>query len=235
MTRVFPHTLAAPARARLGLIVLQADQTIEREFRHRLPDDIDLYVSRVPSAPEVTPESLHAMAAHLRSAAALFPSGVRLDAVGYACTSGAAHIGADRVAREVRAGAEAVQVTDPLSALIAVCRMQRLRRIALVSPYRQDVSDHVRRTLDRAGIETPVIGSFDVAEEARVVRISETSIRNATRDLVRGASVDAVFLSCTNLRTLAFLADLQDEVGLAVHSSNSVLLWHLLSFIGDPA
>ena len=41
----------------LGLIVLQVDETIEGDFRQMLPH-VRLYVTRVPSGAEVTPEDL---------------------------------------------------------------------------------------------------------------------------------------------------------------------------------
>jgi len=46
-------------KATLGLIVLHPDETIEHDFRRLLPlDDVSLYVSRIPSGPEVSGDSL---------------------------------------------------------------------------------------------------------------------------------------------------------------------------------
>ena len=49
------------AEPRLGLIVLQADETIENEFRRIIPSHATLHVSRVPSGREVTTDSLSEM------------------------------------------------------------------------------------------------------------------------------------------------------------------------------
>ena len=85
------YSLAEPigSAATMGLIVLQSDETIEAEFRAILPQaDVATYVSRVPSAAEVTTETLAEMEAELPRAARLLPPTLAFDVVGYGCTSG---------------------------------------------------------------------------------------------------------------------------------------------------
>ena len=231
----FRYTLTEDKAPQIGLIVLQADESIESDFRRLIPMEVDLLVSRVPSGTEVTAETLAAMETHLTAAAALFPTAARFAAVGYACTSGTAQIGAAEVARRVHAGTKTHAVTEPVSALIAACRSLGLSRLALLSPYVEPVSERLRQALAPAGIETPAFGSFDVAEEARVVRIDGPSILRATEAVATREKVDGVFLSCTNLRTLDVIPSLQERLGLPVLSSNLVLAWHLMRLAGVAA
>ena len=73
----FPYALQEDKRPRLGLIVLQVDETIEQDFRCLLaPDAVRLHVSRVPSGAELTPNTIASMNATLPAAAALLPSAV---------------------------------------------------------------------------------------------------------------------------------------------------------------
>lgn len=225
-----PVTLREHTPPTLGLVVLQADERIESDFRRLCPADARLLVSRIPSGADVTPETLAAMERDLPAAVALFPRGLTFDALGYGCTSGAAQIGPERVAALV--GARARAVTDPLSALVAACRALGLRRLALVSPYVAQVSARLRAALAAQRIDSPVFGSFDVAEEARVVRITPSSIRAAGRDLVDGTEVDGLFLSCTNLDTLDVIDGLEADIGRPVLSSNQVLAWHMAALAG---
>ncbi|MXQ09690.1 Asp/Glu racemase [Alphaproteobacteria bacterium GH1-50] len=233
MTTV-PYDIEPDTRPAIGLIVLQADETIEDEMRALLPSDIRLLVSRVPSGLSVTPETLSEMAGHLTAAATLFPRGMRFDAFGYACTSGAAEIGRERVAELIRQGACAKRVTDPVTALIAACRDMGVKRIGLVSPYVAEVSDRLIGVLAGEGIEVTARVTFDEAEEARVARISADSVRQAARQVMSQASPEAVFLSCTNLRTATILDDLTAELGCPVMSSNSVLAGHLSAICRPP-
>jgi len=45
--------------------------------------------------------------------------------------------------------------------------------------------------------------------------------------LVDQVEVDAIFLSCTNLRTLDVIAPIEERIGKPVLSSNLVLSWHM--------
>jgi len=198
-----------------------------------MPGDVSLLVSRVPSGLDVTPDSLAAMEAHLTGAAALFPKGHAFDVIGYGCTSATAQIGAAAVAQHIRNGADVAHVTDPMTALIAVCRDGNLRRVAMLSPYVASVSDRLREVLAASGVDTPVFGSFDEANEAAVASIDAASITQATLDMMAGADVDAVFLSCTNLRTLDVIGPLQAQLGVPVLSSNRVLAWHMQALAGQ--
>jgi len=60
VNRPVPHSLTTERPPQIGLIVLQADETIELEFRHLIPAEVEIFVSRVPSGEEVTPDTLAA-------------------------------------------------------------------------------------------------------------------------------------------------------------------------------
>jgi len=219
-------------QATLGLIALQTDETIEAEFaRIFAATDVVLYVSRVPSAPDVTPETLAMMADELPRAAGLLPPSLRFDAIGYGCTSGATIIGADRVAELVGQAADVGGVTNPLSAVLAGLTALGARRVGMVTPYIESVTAPVRDRLLAKGFDVPAAVSFDEAIEARVARIDPESIFRAALAVGAG-DVDAVFLSCTNLRTLDVIDRIEAELGKPVVSSNQALAWHMAQLSG---
>lgn len=230
----FTYTLqpALAQAATLGLIVLKADETIEVDFRRLLPPDVALHVSRVESDAAVTPESLIKMKDRITGAAALLPDASAFDSVGYACTSGTTIIGIDTVAARINAGCATQATTNPVDALVAACARLHVGRLAILSPYVASVSDALRALLADCGIETPAIGSFNQADEASVARIDQASIINAATALCAPANVDALFISCTNLRALDAIKPIQQTTGLPVLSSNTVLAWHMLHQAG---
>lgn len=230
--KTFPFTLAEMTAPRFGLIALQSDETIEADMRRLLPTEAAFLVSRVPSDTEVTSATLAALEAHLTAAAALFPTGFQFDAVGYGCTSGTAEIGADQVAANITSTTQATCVTEPLSGLIAACMHLGVRRLAVLSPYVAEVSSKLQNAVGAAGIATPVFGSFNVSTEATVVRIDRPSIEAAAVSLMDGSDVDALFISCTNLRTLDVIAPLEQRLGTPVLTSNQVLAWHMMRSAG---
>ena len=212
----------------IGLIVLQADETIELDMKRLIPASVEVLVSRVPSGAHVTPESLAAMEFELQSAASLFPKGAQMSVVGYGCTSGTAQIGTGRIAQAIKAGTKTPYVTEPVSALIAACRHLGVRRLGILSPYIERVSNQLIEVLRDADIGVCAFASFNESEEERVARISPASIMSAAIELSASANMDALFISCTNLRTLDVIAAIEAETGLPVLSSNQLLAWHLL-------
>jgi len=232
MTR-YTYSLTDTRPTQLGLIALQSDETIETDFRRMLPEGLELMVSRVASDPEVSAATLQRMEAHLTDAAALFPSGARMSAVAYGCTSGTAQIGQARIGDLVRAGVATPDVTEPVSALIAACAHLGIQRLAMLSPYVEEVSARLRDVLTGAGVASAGFGSFNEPEEAAVVRIAPQSIIEAGCDVAAMQECDALFLSCTNLRTLDVIDEMEARLGLPVLSSNQVLAWHLFGLAGN--
>lgn len=238
MTRL-PYTLDTHKPRKIGLIVLQADETIELDFRRLCPSDVELFVSRVSSGADLTQESIGEMAHNLSDAARLLPQpasmrGVYfgLDAIGYGCTSASAQIGTANVGRLILDGALTQYITEPVSALITACHRMEVRRLGILSPYVAPISARLREVLRAVGIETPAFASFEEASEARVVRISAQSIYDGALAVAAQAPADAplqgLFLSCTNLRTLEVIPALEERLNIPVFSSNQVLAWDLL-------
>ena len=97
------------------------------------------------------------------------------------------------------------------------------------------VSQTLRSVLQAKGVETPVFGSFNEAEEEKVARLSGPSIVDAAMALGAAGPGDAVFLSCTNLRTLDVIGPLEERLGKPVLSSNQVLAWHMMQQAGGLA
>lgn len=220
-------------RATMGLIVLETDETIEPEFSQmtRLPG-VALYHSRIPMVAEIRPNTLMQMRRDLPSSAALFPSSLDFDVVGYGCTSAATVIGPDGVRDAVREARPGVTVTNPLSAVIAACRALGVGKLGFVTPYVAEVSAKMRDRLEAAGFKISGFGSFEEGDDRVVARISETSLQRAIETVAAQAGCDAVFVSCTNLRCLNIIPQIEEKIGCPVISSNQALGWHMLRLSG---
>lgn len=221
-----------PQNPPVGLIVLKVDETIEPEFNAYFADHkSSLHVTRIRSHDEVTTESLASMESALPAAASLLPDARPFGVVGYACTSASSVIGSNRVDELVRQGCKTAHVSNPLRAAVACAQDLGVSRFALLSPYIEEVNVSLRQAFLNDGITTDVFGTFGEAEEAKVARISVRSVIDAAIKLGSDPKVDAVFLSCTNLRAYAAIPKIRDRIGKPVLSSNQSLAWHMQQLI----
>jgi maleate isomerase len=199
-------------RAKIGLIVLATDQTIEYECQKLLDiPGVALYQSRIANSPTITPETLAAMEAGMTEAARVILPGLPLDVVAYGCTSGAMVIGVENVHARIREAKPGVACTTPMEATFAACRALGAKRICFIPPYVDEINRNMRRYIIEQGFEVPVMGSWNIADD------------NA---------VDAVFVSCTNVRLTDQVEALEAELGKPVTSSNHATAWHALRLAG---
>jgi maleate isomerase len=220
-------------RARIGLIVLSIDQTIEHEFRRMLAiPGVAFYESRIATSSEISPETLAAMEARIAEAAGLIVPNVRLDVVAYACTSGAMIIGESNVHARIREARPGIACTTPMEATLAAFRALNARRICLIAPYVDEINRVMRRHIIEKGFEVPVMGSWNLSDDDKVARLSAETVRRTTVELAAGAEVDAVFVSCTSIRLADEVESLEAEIDKPVVSSNHATAWHCLRLAG---
>lgn len=230
-----PHELdqGLGYRAKIGLIVLATDQTIEHEFRLLLNvPGVALWESRILNSPTISTENLGKMEAGMTEATRVIMPGVPLDVVAYGCTSGGMVIGTEKVHARIREARPEVACTTPMEATFAAFRALGAKKICFIPPYTDDINRTMRRHIIEAGFEVPVMGSWNLSDDTQVARISPTTVRDAVIQLGSHEAVDAVFVSCTNVRVAEQVESLEAKLGKPVTSSNHAIAWHCLRLAG---
>ena len=230
-----PHRLdgGIAARAAIGVIVLATDQTMEHEFRRLLDlPGVAFYESRILNDSAITPATLAAMEARLTEATDLILPGLPLDVVAFGCTSASMVIGEEQVFARIREARPEVACTTPITAAFAAFQAVGARRLALLTPYRDDINRFMRDYIEARGFGVPVMGSFNEEDDRKAARIDLASIRDAATDLGRADEVDAVFVSCTSLRLIDAITRIEAALGKPVTSSNHAMAWHCLRLAG---
>lgn len=219
--------------ANLGVIVLETDETLEQEFARVLPrPGVALYHSRIPMVADVNAETLAQMEEDLPASARLLPPSLAFDVIGYGCTSAATVIGSQHVARAIQSVCPTAKVTDPLAAIIAAGHQLGAKRLGFLTPYVADVSAQMRGRLIDAGFEIAGFGSFEEGRDPVVARITEQAILDAAVEVAAMQPCDAIVISCTNLRCLDILDEIEARTDVAALSSNQALAWHMLRLAG---
>ena len=220
------------AQAAIGLIVLASDTVIEPEVQTFLPrDGVALYGSRIPLAKIVRVAELKAMEQHIPEVAARILPDDDLDVMAFGCTSGSMVIGPDRVAAAVHVAKPGLPVTNPVSAALKGLETLGIRRIALLTPYVDEVNAAVEDYVAGQGFDIVVKGSFKQNGDPQITRVPPEAIFEAGCELGK-ADVDGLFISCTALRCSSVIARLEDAIGKPVVTSNQALAWDCLRLAG---
>ena len=222
--------------SRFGLITLDTDHATEREVLTMLPPDAsELFVTRVRHGGQCDLHHLAAMGDELARAASLLLPGTGVDAIAYACTSGTVAIGIDKVRRAIQSAWPETPVTTPITAARSALDSLGVNRIAMLTPYIDEVNRMLVDHLTGTGITVTVLGSFGVNTDIEISSIPREALVEAAQQLdLDGAQ--ALFISCTGLRTAAIIDSIEQRIGVPVVTSNQVMVWDLLRMSGyqDP-
>lgn len=219
----------------IGLLALDADATIEDEWRSLVPvDRAGFYTGRVTCDTEITPATLQAVSAPLEVAARSLLPGTALDVVAFACTSATLFLGEDRVSALIAEARPGVEVTTPLTAVKAALKRFQAKKVGVLTPYMDAINEPLAGNLTASGWDVVRIASFFVGNDVDVVRITESSIAEAARKVAQ-PPVEALVIACTGLRASALVPRLERELGIPVTTSNHALAWHSLALAGDNA
>ena len=102
-------------------------------------------------------------------------------------------------------------------------------RVSVASPYEPWLNEKLRVYLKECGFEVLAIKGFGTQAHA-----SFTPEQNAGLVAeVDRAEAQAIFISCTNFRTLEIIEPLEAKLGKPVVTGNSASVWKMLRLLGD--
>jgi maleate isomerase len=226
-----PPRSSSPSRPRIGLVVPATDRVSEPAFGEMLAGHpVSVVASRVASENTVSMATLSRMVGDLSRAAALLLPGGRIDVVAFSCTSGTVAAGVDAVARAIADAKPGVPFTTPITAAVAAFRRLGTRRIAVLTPYVDEVNAAIHGFLTTAGLEIVEFGSFHLQTEPEISSVPPEAIVVAGQSIA-ALRAEALFISCTALQGHAAIAPLEAALARPVVTSNQAQVWEALSLI----
>jgi len=219
-------------RAKIGYVLLATEQTVQDDVCRLTPAGVGVHFSRAPIPDSITRDTLLAMAPRLGEAAALMLPDGSLDVVCYACTSGSVVIGEERVAAELRKGAPAAKATTLVTGVIAALRALGARRIAVATPYVEEINRIEEQYLRQAGFDVPGgVHGLGIERDSDMVRVAPDFIAELAASVDR-PDAEAVFISCGALRSIDVVDRIERDLGKPVVVSNQAMIWHTLRLAG---
>jgi len=221
-----------PGKHRIGLVVLSNDYATEQDFISARPnDDVAIFVSRVPNTSDCTLDSLPKMAPFITKATELIVPEGRLDTIAYACTSGTVVMGYETICEKIQAVRPNIPVVTPITASLKALHYLNAKRIAVLTPYEDNINSAIASHLQSSGVEISAFSSFLIEDNEIMAAVPPEAIFEAAIEANRTDS-DALFISCTAIRALKVAERIEKEIGKPVITANQAMIWETLRISG---
>jgi len=152
--------------------------------------------------------------------------------VAYGCTSGSYVLGPEGDAAIIAAmqAASGLPATTTSSAVVAALRVLGVQSVAVLSPHIDDLNDRLRAYLEAAGFMVASMVGLNLRCDIEAVEPAET--RQIVESQVDRSEADAVFISCTGMRTAEVIAAMEASLGKPLVTANQATLWHARQLAG---
>ncbi|MBI4493850.1 MAG: hypothetical protein HY690_13745 [Chloroflexi bacterium] len=208
-----------------------------RDFQAMLPDGVGLLVATLSVERLADDELEREQQLQLRAAQALARNGAQFIIAGGGPMVVAGGPGRDVEIINALTEATGVRATTNLTAAVEALRALGARRIALASPFRDQVNERYGRFLAASGFEVAAIHGLQCASNREIGELDDYASYRAARAAAAAAgALDAIYLPCGRWPAASMIAPLEADLGSAVVTSNQACAWAALKALGvrDP-
>lgn len=216
--------MAKATTHRVGLIIPSSNRMAEQEMVHRYPDGVTVHVTRLRmTGPSKMP--LDRLMPRIEEAAAALVD-ARCDVVTFHCTANSTEEGTEGEAQILAAlkKAGAPKASSTATAVRRALDAFGARRIVLITPYPQKVTDHEAEFFTGIGVEVLVSKGYDLGSSDDYCAAPASFWRDKGLEH-RHPRADLYFLSCANISAFDAIDELERRLERPVISSNQTVVW----------
>jgi maleate isomerase len=168
-------------------------------------------------------------------AAAELLADAKVDVIGWSGTSsGWLGFDRDRILCERIRERTGIVATTAVLALNELMALRDIRRLALVTPYTDDVQQRIVANYRALGIEVVAERHLGIRVNHDFAGVEPEKLLGLMREVAPGAQAITTF--CTNLRAAALAPQVERELGVPLLDTVSTTVWGMLRAAGaDPA
>ena len=124
-----------------------------------------------------------------------------------------------------------MKCTTPITSSLAALDQFDARRIAVLTPYIDEVNDNIAHYLETNDKIISAFTSFKIAENEEMAKLSSNSIYQAALEADR-EDADALFISCTAIRAVDVIEKIEQKLGKPVVTAVQAMFWESLRHAG---
>jgi maleate isomerase len=159
----------------------------------------------------------------------------KVDAIAWSGTS-ASWLGFERdiaLCERIRA-ATGMPACTAVLALNEILTSTGVKRLGLVTPYRDDVQARIVANYQAAGIAIAAERHLGISDNYAFAEVSPDRIEALIREIALDKP-DAIAILCTNMRGAPLVSELEAEYDIPIHDSVAVTVWKSLKLAGIDA
>jgi maleate isomerase len=217
--------------ARVGLIIPSSNRMVEQEMVHAFPDGIQAHITRLRMTGPNRMDHDQLIPRVEEATRAL--ADAKCDVVAFHCTANSMEEGQSGEARILAAveGSGARHATTTATAIRRALDALGARKIVLVTPYSQAVTDHEADFLNAAGYDVIYAKGYALAGSDAYCATPPAVWRERALAAAH-PDADVYFLSCANISVFSIIEDLERQLGRPVITSNQSVVWDALTRLG---
>lgn len=216
-------------KARIGLVYMASSVVMEPEMYAMAGEGVSIHTSRL-TLPSVTVDGIEAMmqSPELESAVRLC-SQAPLDVLVFGGTSASFLHGTawDEMLIEKMRDWTKVPVTTTSTASISALRSVGAEKIGLVTPYTRQVLARAEAFFEDNGFPVASSVGLNITNDWELAEVPLENVYEMCLE-IDSSDVSAIFISCTNFRSVGALAAVEDALGKPVVSAVQASFWHCL-------
>lgn len=207
---------------RIGLIVPSSNTTMEVDFYNHLEERATVHTARM-YLDTTTKEAEEKMVRESTPEAARMLRTLYPHVTVFGCTSGGSLFGVEydrKIARDLAEWTGAARTVTVLAAVSEQLRHVGAQRIAVFTPYIDELNQTIRRCLEEEGFEVLSIQGMGITVNYDIGRVAPEAILAFAKERFKDPGADTLFFSCTNMRAMDAIPLLEREFGKPIVTSN---------------
>ena len=124
-------------------------------------------------------------------------------------------------------------VTAAVSAVIAALQALSVKTLLLMTPFSAEMNRIIKNHFDKLGFKVFLGPPFENRKPGAAVDVGpEELFHMVAEEFGKNPGVKAIYFQGATMDALPIIQRLEDELGVAVVTSNQAMLWHLLTQLG---
>lgn len=216
-------------RGRLGFVMLSQEYVADDDIRSIIPWDVGVFFTRIKLKSPINIENLLATGDTLTDVASLLPPD--MNAICYVCTAAGVALGEDKVAKLLANAQPKAKTCSTISCVMDAMRALNMSRFVVGTPYLDEVNHSEADFLMERGFNVLDIQGLCISDGCDMNLVEPSDIVKLALSIDR-PDADGIFISCTSLRTVEVVEEIEKRTGKPCVCSNQAVIWRMMRLVG---